>query len=34
MDLFLIGLMFGFAIGIVVGSVGVYLAAKLCPSSA
>ena len=28
MDLFLIGLMFGFAIGIVVGSVGVYLAAK------
>ena len=28
MDLFLIGLMFGFAIGIVVGSVCVYLAAK------
>ena len=28
MDLFLIGLMFGFAVGIVVGSVGVYLAAK------
>jgi len=29
MDYFILGLLFGFAIGVVVGSVGVYIAAKL-----